>query len=262
MLKCSLQYLLLMPVLFSNPGYILAEQQAFGLEEKLGVLLSPDVYVLSEDSVPVLLNAMITKPTLLVFVYYNCTHECPEMMEGISELVNFARVNPGRDYQIITISIDHAEPASLARSAKQKYTQRIRKPVDPYFWQFFTADSLTIRKLTNGTGWKFRHIGSGFIHPTASILITPEKKISQYFYGTYFNYMHFDFSVNQAAQELTEPTRIKNMRYCTNEAVLRSHMLRSLILIVGITLIAVITTLFLFLTLSERSPKTMENQEK
>jgi len=181
-------------------GNIPVEQPDFGIDEKLGAMLPGGIHMLNEDSVPVLLNELITKPTLLVFVYYNCTDQCPKMLGGVAELANFADAIPGLDYGIITISIDHRESSALTRKIKQEYLQQIRKPVDQYFWRFFTSDSLTIALLTDATGWKFRHSGTTFIHPTASILVTPNKLISQYFYGTYFNYMHFDFSVDQAAR--------------------------------------------------------------
>jgi protein SCO1/2 len=239
-----------------------ATQQAFGVDEKGGTFLPDSIYVLNEDSVPVLLNDLITKPTLMVFVYYHCVNLCPKMLEGTAELVNYAEVIPGKDYQIITISIDEKESSILARNIKQKYLHLIHKPVDAYFWRFFTADSLTIRKLTEALGWEFRHQGTGFIHPTVSVLITPEKMISQYFYGTFYNYMHFDFSVGQAANELVEPTRLKNMRYCTNYYVARSGISRKVILTFGFIVLISILFLYFYLTRFSNSYKKVERKQE
>jgi protein SCO1/2 len=135
----------------------------------------------------------------------------------------------------------------MARQTKQRYLPMIHKPVDAYFWRFFTTDSLTVRHLTNAVGWEFRQQGEGFIHPMVSVLITPEKMISQYFYGTYYNYMHFDFSVGQAVHELVEPTRMKNMRYCTNYFLARSGISRIVILSFGFLILTSVLVLFIYL---------------
>jgi protein SCO1/2 len=136
-----------------------------------------------------------------------------------------------------------------ARIAKAKYTGEISKAIDPYFWRFFTADSITIRRLTNAVGWNFRETGEEFVHTTSTVLITPNKMISQYFYGTYFNYMHFTMSLNKANNEEVEPTRLKSLKYCynykpeENKSLLRSF--RSF----GISMIIVMVLLFVYLAI-------------
>ena len=193
-----------------------AQDQPFGLNEKMGEYLPDSLFVLNEDSVPVMLDALINKPTLLVFVYYHCPTLCPKTLAGIAELVNYSEALPAEDYQVITLSIDHKESTTLAKEVKEKYYKLVTKPVNKYFWRFFTADSLTIQRITEATGWEFRRVGDDFVHTTSSMLITPEGMISQYFYGTYFNYMHFDMSLKKAVDEEVMPTRLKTMKYCYN----------------------------------------------
>ena len=77
------RYLILIGSLFFYLAVIRAGEQAFGLDEKPGAYLPDSVWVINEDSVPVLLNELITRPTLLSFVYYHCPALCPKMMEGI-----------------------------------------------------------------------------------------------------------------------------------------------------------------------------------
>jgi len=232
------------------PLFTFGQEQAFGLDEKLGQYLPDSIYVLNEDSIPVLLDLLIDKPTLLSFVYYRCTALCPKSLSGIAELVNYTEAIPGKDYRIITISINHRESSRESREAKKKYTAEIHKSIDPYFWRFFTADSPSIRKITGATGWNFRENEDHFVHTTSSILITPEKMISQYFYGTYFNYMHFSMSVEKAKNELTEPTRLKTLKYCYNYKPKENNSLLRLFRIFAITLIILIVLLFVYLAFS------------
>jgi protein SCO1/2 len=236
-------------------GYSLpanADEQAFGLSEKPGTYLPEDIVIRTEDSVEIHLNELIAKPTLLSFVYYHCPELCPKSLEGIAELVNYSEAVPGIDYQIITLSIDHREPASLARSAKLHYTGLVTNSADPYFWRFLTADSSNIRKLTQAVGWDFKEEGDNFVHTTSAMLITPAKMVSQYFYGTYFNYMHFTLSVEKAANELIVPTRLKTLKYCYNYKPGNNSLLQTITYVSGSGTILAVILLFLYLTLRKR----------
>jgi protein SCO1/2 len=228
--------------IFGEPG-----EQPFGLIEKQGTFLPANVLVLNEDSVEICLNNLITKPTLLSFVYYHCPALCPKIMDGIAELVNYSRSVPGIDYQIITISIDFNETSRLASDTKKHYLSGVKKKTDPYFWRFFTADSTTIKALTDVTGWEFRHEGDHFIHTTSTILITPKGMISQYFYGTYFNYMHFDMSLEKALHGQIVPTRLKSLKYCYNYQPARNKMIDDVTVTSGIIIILALALLFLIL---------------
>ena len=240
-------------IILFYPSYLKADEKAFGLQEKPGNYLPDSIEILNEDSVPVLLDELIIKPTLISFVYYHCPSFCPKVMEGIAELVNYTEAVPNKDYQIITISIDHNETVRDANKAKNKYTDMIWKPVDPYFWRFFTADSITLRKLTSAVGYEFRGSGGEFVHTTSSVIVTPKGMISQYFYGTYFNYMHFAMSVEKALNEEEVPTRLKTLKYCYNYKPAKN---RSVVLITTIFgMLLIIASVSLFIGLSYKTGK-------
>ena len=236
-------------ILFLISCSLRGQEQAFGLDEKGGGYLPDSMYVLNEDSIPVDLNLLITKPSLLSFIYYRCPALCPKTLAGIAELVNYTDVIPGKDYHVITLSINHNESTTEARKAKSKYTLEVQKSIDPYFWRFFTADSITIRRITDAVGWDFRESGEDFVHTTSTILVTPNKMISQYFYGTYFNYMHFAMSVEKAQNEEVEPTRLKTLKYCYNYKPEKNQSLLRIFRSFGISLVILVVVLFLYLAL-------------
>ena len=258
----SQRYLLIcfIPLLLSvSLPTLRAGEQPFGLNEQLGVHLPDGIRLLNEDSEEADLSDLITRPTLLSFVYYKCPSLCPKMLEGIAELVNYSHASPDNDYQIITLSIDQNESSTLAGTKKAYYYSLIRKEISPGFWRFYTADSTMIRKLTNAVGWEFRKEGENFVHTTSTVLITPSGMVSQYFYGTYFNYMHFDMSVEKAWQEEIVPTRLKTLKYCYNYIPPKNRRVELITMIFGISILAVVLILFVVLV-SGRKRRIYKNQ--
>lgn len=223
--------------------------QYFGLQERQGDYTPENIAIFNEDSVKVPLKTIIDKPTLFTFVYYRCPNLCPSLLEGVAELVNYSNSVPEKDYQIITLSINHRESIKEARIKKTHYYKLLQKETSPYFWRFFTADSTTVKNLTKALGWGFKEEGEGnFVHVTSSILITPNGMISQYFYGTYFNYMHFDMSVEKAKAEQVVPTRLKTLKYCYNYKPQKNEKVVISTVVFGV--LVVVAILILFMSLS------------
>ena len=240
-------------IVLTLTGFIVkAQDQRFGLREYPGAIVPNNITLYNEDSVEVYLENLLDKPTLLCFVYYECSALCPKMMEGVAELVNYSDALPGKDYQVFVVSIDHTESSILAREQKRKYTTLVQKNITPYFWRFFTADSINIQALTSAVGWEFRRTEDDFIHTTSSVLLTPGGMVSQYFFGTYFNYMHFDMSLDIAKREEISPTRLKILKYCTNIPAEKNKRIRLIFIFFGIAALVIILSLFSGLILMDR----------
>ena len=70
-------------------------------------------------------------------------------MAGIAEIIGKSDLEIGKDYQVITISIDYKENMSLARSKKASYMKTIRNGNARQYWHFYVADSSAIKTLTD-----------------------------------------------------------------------------------------------------------------
>ncbi len=224
----------------------------YGIIDKNGQYLPDTVLLLDEDSDLVNLSELIDKPTLLSFVYFKCQGFCTQALEGIAEIIIRSDLTPGVQYQIITISIDDKENPSLARTMKQKLLKDVKKKEAQENWKFYTGDSENIKKITSSTGWYFIRDESGFIHPMATILITPKHKISQYFYGTFYMPVHFRLAVADAWMELSEPPRIKTLKYCYDYKSKADKKVRHLAIGFGILTIFAVLGLFLKLSIGTK----------
>jgi protein SCO1/2 len=232
----------------------------YGITEKNGTYLPDTIILFDEDSVPVNVVDLIDKPTLISFVYYKCPGLCSPLMKGLAELIDNSDIQAGTHYQIFTISIDAREPPSLAKSMKNSLLVAMKKGSDAEeSWKFFTGDAYNIQRITNAAGWQFKRNEVGFIHAMAVILVTPDRMISQYLYGTFFMPMHFQMAVSDAWKGLSVPARIKTLKYCYDYASKTNRNARMVALSFGAFIILAAAGLFLRLLLR---PQVKDNESK
>jgi protein SCO1 len=128
------------------------------------------------------------KPIVLALVYYDCPMLCTQVLNG---MVTSFRVLPfqiGYEYEVVTISFDPRENASLATTKKKVYVdylpERMRAGADSG-WHFLTGDETSIKQITDAVGFRYHYDESTkqFAHASAIMLATSEGKLSRYFYG-------------------------------------------------------------------------------
>jgi protein SCO1 len=185
--------------LFSATGPVFGHQENSpatpGVIEKTGQYLPAGPSFFDEDGRPVKLGSLINKPIILTLVYYSCTDICPQMLGGLANILGSIKLEPGRDYRVITISFDEEDNPAIAKSSKVNYIKAIGRPFPPDGWLFLTGNRKDIAKITDSVGFSFRRetvtgtVGfgtrkesPGFVHPSVLIFISPEGKITRYLY--------------------------------------------------------------------------------
>ena len=79
---------------------------AIGIEEHLGSYVPLDAKFTLEDGTPVALGDLVDKPTILALVYYRCPNACDFLLTGMASVLKLLPGTPGRDYQVVTLTID------------------------------------------------------------------------------------------------------------------------------------------------------------
>lgn len=185
-----------------------------GVEEHLNDTIPADIMVVNQYGETVNLMDLIDKPTFLNFVYYRCPGICSPLMNGIADFVDQLDMNIGEDYQVLTISFDHTEGTELAQRKHVNYMKMIEKEIPANGWTFYTADSLSIQKATQATGFKFMPTGDDFAHSATLIVLSPEGKITRYLHGTYFLPFEIKMSIVEAAEGKVGATINRVLQYC------------------------------------------------
>lgn len=176
--------------------------------EKLGDTVPLDLTFRDETGQPVELGEYFRdgKPVLLTINYYRCPMLCTLVMTGTTNAIKQVELDPGEDYHIVTVSIDPAETASLARMKKQTYAEDAPVPVFDQTrnaevpstltpeevrdgWAFLTGDKPQIDALTEATGFGYAWVESEkqYAHPAVILFLTPEGVVSRYLYGVQFD---------------------------------------------------------------------------
>lgn len=185
-----------------------------GLVERLGETVALDVEMYDDSGKVVLLKDVITKPTIVTFVYFRCPGICTPLLTELSKMVDRIDLEIGKDYQIVTLSFDPSETPDLAADKRENYLGSLKKKIDPAGWRFFTADSVNIRRFTSSAGFFVKREGKDWVHPATLILLSPEGEVTRYIYG--IQYLPFDIkmAIIEASNGKVGPTITKVLNFC------------------------------------------------
>jgi protein SCO1/2 len=194
---------------FGQAGY----EQEVGIVEHLDTIIPGNITFNNEKGVPVQLKSLVTKPTILSLVYYDCPGICPALLTGVSEVVEKMGLQLGKDYDIITVSFNDLDTPEQAVEKKKNYLGAHSRD-HAESWTYLTGDSANIYALTNTVGYNFQRIGNDFMHPSCIVILSPEGKVTRYLYGT--SYLPFDvkMALVEAQKGQSRPTINRVLEYC------------------------------------------------
>jgi len=191
--------------------------ESAGLDDsKLGTQLPLNMVFTNEKGEKVSLQSLVDKPTILMFVYYKCPSLCSPMIADIASQVRRVDLAPGKEYQLISISIDHTETWKDAAEKKKGVLSSGAVGLPENSWHFLTGDSVSIKKLTQLAGITFKRSGDQIIHPGVVMVMAKDGKITRYIIGP--KYLPFDIkmAVYEAMDGTTAPTVAKVLKFCFN----------------------------------------------
>jgi protein SCO1 len=185
-----------------------------GIDEKLGAQVALDAVLKSEDGSDVALRQLMGKPTILTLNYFTCTGICSPLLNGLVDAFNRSGLEPGKDFQVVTVSFDPRDTPEVARQKRVNYLQQMKWPCPPEAWRFLTGTAPATRAVTDSVGFNFRPAGGGFVHPGAVVVLTPQGIVSRYLYGVRFVPADLQMALQEAAKGLVRPTTSRVLAFC------------------------------------------------
>ena len=156
------------------------------------------------------------KPVIVVMAYYTCPMLCSMVLNGVAQTASQLDWVPGKDYTIVTVSIDPTETASLAAAKKVNYIKSMNMPEAANGWTFCVAEESQSKKLADALGFKYYYDEDlkQYAHAAAIYIITPEGEISRYLYGIEFKKQDFRLALLEASEGKIGTTIDRILLYC------------------------------------------------
>ena len=125
------------------------------------------------------------RPVVLSLVYYNCPMLCTMVLNGLLNSLREIKFDIGDQYDVVTVSFDPRDKPEFAEAKKRVYTGLYARPGASAGWHFLTGDEDSIQRLTQSVGFRYTYDSSTgqFNHATAIMVLTPDGRVSRYFYG-------------------------------------------------------------------------------
>jgi protein SCO1 len=132
-------------------------------------------------------------PVILTTVYYNCPMLCSEEMDGLTSALEMVHLVPGKDFQIVIISIDPTETPKLAAQKKAFYLRRYGHPETAAGWHYLTGQAPAIDAVTKAIGFGYVRVPgpdgqlTQYAHASSIEIATPQGKLAQYYLGVEYS---------------------------------------------------------------------------
>ena len=174
-----------------------------GIEQNLNEQVPANLIFRDETGKTVQLSDYFGKrPMILNLVYYQCPMLCSEVLSGLTSAMRILKFDVGKDYDVLTISFDPKETPEMAAAKKAQYLKQYGRAGAANGWHFLTGTQSSIDALTKAAGYQYEYDAKTgqYAHATAIMVLTPEGKIAQYYYGVEFAPKDLRLGLVQASQ--------------------------------------------------------------
>ncbi len=179
--------------------------EGVGVTQKLNATLPQDLRFVDDTGVGVTLRHYFQngrRPVILTLNYYKCPLLCGLMLNGLLDALKQINLEPGRDFEVVTISFDPLEDWDLARAKKASYVREYGRSSAAAGWHFLVGERDAIRALTDAVGFSYKWNAETeqWMHPATLILCMPDGRVSRYLGGVMFDPRTLRLSLVEASQ--------------------------------------------------------------
>jgi protein SCO1 len=188
-----------------------------GIEQHLDDQIPPELAFRDETGKPVRLGDYFgKKPVILNLVYYQCPMLCGEVLSGLESALRVLKFDVGKEFDVLTVSFDPRETPDMATKKKAEFLKRYGRPGAADGWHFLTGPQESIDALTQAAGFQYQYDPKTgqFAHATAIMVLTPEGKIAQYYYGVEYAPKDLRLGLIQASQNKIGNLADQVLLYC------------------------------------------------
>jgi protein SCO1/2 len=174
-----------------------------------GAQLPLDAQLTDEAGKPTTLGSTLNgRPAILVLEYLRCRSLCTLVLAGAVNALQQAQMTPGKQLQLVAVSIDPRDTSSDAAAARTRYASRFADPAAAgQGMHFLTGSPNEVARIASAAGFPYRYdkASGQFAHPAGFVVVTPSGTISRYMLGLNPDPALLRQALNEAAEGTVEP---------------------------------------------------------
>jgi protein SCO1 len=122
---------------------------------------------------------------ILSLVYFSCPMLCTQELNGLDRSMKLIPLTIGKDFNVVTVSIDPTDEPVMAEAKQALYTGMYGRPGAAEGWHFLVGQDSQIHALADAVGYHYAYDSQSkqYAHAALILVLTPDGKISRYFYG-------------------------------------------------------------------------------
>jgi protein SCO1/2 len=141
------------------------------------------------------------KPVILTLVYYTCPMLCTQVLNGLDRALENIPPTIGKDFNVVTVSIDPTDTPVLAATKQAIYTGMYNRAGAAEGWNFLVGKEAEIKQLADAVGFHYAYDPDSkqYAHAAGIMVLTPQGKLSSYFYGVQYRERDLRLALEQAS---------------------------------------------------------------
>jgi len=155
-------------------------------------------------------------PVVLTLNYSSCPMLCSLQLTGLFDGLKKLKWDLGRQYRMITVSIDPKETPERAAMAKRRYLRQYGRSGVGSGYECLTGSNANIKRLADTVGFRYRYIPETgeYAHAAVTIICTPDGRVSRYLYGVEYAPQTLRLALTEASEGRIGSTVDQLLLFC------------------------------------------------
>ncbi len=129
------------------------------------------------------LDALITRPTVLVLSDYHCKTLCGPVLDFVVTALEQSGLQAGSQFEVLVVGLNPRETGDDALTQRREHLSHdddLGRATS-----FFTSDASSILRLTRALGYRYLYDAAGdqFVHPAAAFILRADRRVSRVLTG-------------------------------------------------------------------------------
>jgi protein SCO1/2 len=195
--------------------------EALTFHQHPGAGLPLDTLLIDESGNPVRLGSYFkARPVILVLDYLHCKTLCGFVLSDLARTLGEVPLAPGKDFEVLAISIDPRDTPADSRAARAKYLARTGGAGGG--WHFLTGSDTEVHRIAAAVGFPYLYDASAeqYAHPAGITIVAPNGKIARYILGLDYRPLDLRLALTEASRgAISSPaTDLLLLCYCYDPA--------------------------------------------